>query len=115
MESRLAMRLRTLIELLAALILTFAALVAISKMARATGMKVENTFARATIGEAKTGAVYMTLNNVGSEPDRLRSVATHAARRAVEIDPPYSDARREPLADLGEYSELRRQISTSSV
>jgi len=82
MDSRLAMRLRTLIELLAALILTFAALVAISKMARATGMKVENTFARATIGEAKTGAVYMTLNNVGSEPERFRSAAMDAARRA---------------------------------
>jgi len=57
------MRLRTLIELLVALMLTFAAVVAISKMARATGMKVETACARATIGEAKTGTVYMTLNN----------------------------------------------------
>ena len=55
-ESRPTMRLRTLIELLAALILTFAALVAISKMAGATGIK-------------------------------------------AGIDPPYSDARREALAD----------------
>jgi len=92
MESRLAMRLRTLIELLAALLLTLAALVAIAEMARATGMKVENAFARATIGRAKAGAVYMTLNIVGSEPDRLRSAATDAARRTAEIDPPYSDA-----------------------
>jgi len=81
MESRLAMRLRTLIELLAALILTFAALVAISRMARATGMMVENTFARTTIGEAKTGAVYMKLNTAGSEPNRFRSAAMDAARR----------------------------------
>ena len=57
------MRLRTLIELLAALILTFAALIAISKMPRATGLKVENACTRATIGEAKTNAVCMTLNN----------------------------------------------------
>lgn len=48
------MRLRTLIELLAALILTFAALIAISKMPRAASLKVENACTRATIGEAKT-------------------------------------------------------------
>ncbi len=57
----IAMRLKTLIELLVALTLTFAAVVAISKMARATCMKVETAHAYATIGEAKTGAVYMTL------------------------------------------------------
>ena len=55
MESRLAMRLRTQIELLAALILTLAALVAISKVAKATAMEVENAYGCATIGEAKTG------------------------------------------------------------
>lgn len=53
------MRLRTLIELLVALTLTFAAVAAISKMARATGMKVETPYARAIIGEAKIGAVWM--------------------------------------------------------
>ena len=83
MESRIAMRLRTQIELLAALILTLAALVAISKMAKATGMPVENAAARATIGEAKTGAVYLTLNNAESEADRLRPAATDAARHAA--------------------------------
>jgi copper(I)-binding protein len=77
------MRLRTLIELLVALTLTFAAIVAISKMARATCIKVETTYAYAAIGEAKTGAVYMTLNNVGSEADRARFAATDAARRAA--------------------------------
>jgi copper(I)-binding protein len=77
MGSELAMRLRTLIELLAALILTFAALFAVSEMARTTGLKLDNAFARATIVEAKTGAVYMTLNDVGSEPDRLGCTATN--------------------------------------
>jgi copper(I)-binding protein len=77
------MRLRTLIELLVALTLTFAAVVAISKMARATSMKVETAHAHATVGEAKTGAVYMTLNNVGSEPDRACSPATDAAQRTA--------------------------------
>lgn len=77
------MRLRTLIELLVALMLTFAAVVAISKMARANCMKVETVCARATIGEAKTGTVYMTLNYVGSDPDGPRSAAADAARRAA--------------------------------
>lgn len=78
MGSDLTMRLRTLIELLAALILTFAALFAVSEMARTTGMKVNNVYARAAIVEAKTG-VYLTLNNVGSEPDRFGCAATDAA------------------------------------
>jgi copper(I)-binding protein len=71
------MRLRTLIELLAALILTFAALIAISKMPKATGLKVENACTRATIGEAKTNAVCMTLN---VPPQRT-------LHREAEIDP----------------------------
>jgi copper(I)-binding protein len=87
MGSDPAMRLRTLIELLAALILTFAALAAVSKMARTTGMNVENTYAR-----ANTGAVYLTLNDAESEPNRLCCTATDAARCAAGIDSPYSDA-----------------------
>ena len=55
MDSSFAMRLRTQIELLAALILTLAALVAISKVAKATGMNVESAYGCAVIGEAKTG------------------------------------------------------------
>ena len=82
------MRLRTLIELLAALILTIAALVAVSKMARTTGMKVENAYAIATMGEVKTGFVYLMLNNLESEPARLCCAATHAAG----IDARYSAA-----------------------
>jgi hypothetical protein len=91
MGSDLAMRLRTLIELRGALILTFAALAAFPKMARTTGMKVDNVYARATIVEAKTRA-YLTLNNVGSGPDRFGCVATDAARCAAGIDSPYSGA-----------------------
>jgi copper(I)-binding protein len=92
MGSELAMRLRTLIELLVALILTFAALFAVSKMARTTGMKVDNAYARAAIAETKTGAVFMTLNDVGGEPNRLGCAATNADRCASGIDSPYSEA-----------------------
>ena len=81
------MRLRTLIELLAALILTFAALFAVSKMARTTGLKVDNAYAR-----MNTGAVYLTLNDAGSKFDRLGCTATNTYRCAAGIDSPYSDA-----------------------
>ena len=87
MGSELAMRLRTLIELLVALVLTFAALFAVSKMARTTGMKVENAYVR-----ANTGAAYLMMNNVGSELDRLGCAATNAALCAAGIDSPYSEA-----------------------
>lgn len=76
------MRLRTLIELLAALLLTCAAAIAISQMAKASGIKVENAYARASIGMVRTGAVYLTLKNEADEPDRLRKVSTDVARRA---------------------------------
>jgi copper(I)-binding protein len=97
------MRLRTLIELLAALILTFAALFAVSKMARTTGLKVDNAYARATIVESKTGAVYMTLNDAGSELNGLGCTATNIARCAAGFDSPYSDMT-DPL-ELSQYSE----------
>ncbi|HEY7747926.1 MAG TPA: copper chaperone PCu(A)C [Aestuariivirgaceae bacterium] len=76
------MRLRTFIEVLLALILTFAAVVAISRMAKASGITVANAFARASLAGAGAGAVYLTLRNDGPEPDRLRSVAAAGAGRA---------------------------------
>jgi periplasmic copper chaperone A len=76
------MRLRTLIELAAALLLTFAALVAISQMARAQAIRVESAYARASIGGSGTGAVYLTLTNAGASADRLRAAATDVAERS---------------------------------
>jgi copper(I)-binding protein len=76
------MRLRTLIELAAALLLTFAALLAISQMARAESIRIEGAYARATPGMAKTGAVYLTVTNNGSSPDRLRGATTMVAEHA---------------------------------
>ena len=76
------MRLRTLIELAAALLLTFAALLAISQMARAGSLRIEGAYARATLGMAKTGAVYLTVTNDGSSPDRLRGANTAVAEHA---------------------------------
>jgi periplasmic copper chaperone A len=76
------MRLRTVIELAAALLLTFAALVAISQMARAGSLRIEEAYARATIGIAKTGAVYLSVVNDGSSPERLRGATTAVAEHA---------------------------------
>lgn len=76
------MRLRTVIELAAALLLTFAALAAISQMVRAGSLRIEDAYARATIGMAKTGAVYLTVSNDGSSPERLRRATTAVAEHA---------------------------------
>ena len=77
------MRLRTLIELLAALLLTFAAVLAISQMAKAGGIEIHEPYARATIGSAKTGVVYLRLVNRTAAGDRLRAVSTEVADHAA--------------------------------
>jgi copper(I)-binding protein len=80
--SAVLMRLRTVIELLAALILTFAAIAAISQMAKASGIRVDGAYARASLGAGGAGAIYLTLRNEGSDPDRLRSASADVAGRA---------------------------------
>lgn len=108
------MRLRTLIELLAALILTFAALAAFPKMARTTGMKADNAYARATIVEAKRG-VYLRLNTL--EAKRTGLVAMQQTLPDAQLGLIHhilmSDAN--PPLRIGWYPELRRQSSTGSV
>jgi len=47
-----------------------------------SGIAVENAWARATPGGARTGAVYLTLANHGADADRLVGVATPVADRA---------------------------------
>ena len=46
-------------------------------------LTIEQPWARASIGQAKTGAAYLTLNNGGDGIDRLLSVATPAAKHAA--------------------------------
>jgi copper(I)-binding protein len=75
------MRLRILIELAAALLLTFGAFLAISLMARAADLRIEGAYARPSIGVATTGAAYLTVTNHGSTPDRLREVVSEVAKR----------------------------------
>lgn len=47
-----------------------------------SGIQIDHAWARATPGGAKTGAVYLTIINTGSAPERLLTVTTPAAEHA---------------------------------
>jgi periplasmic copper chaperone A len=72
---------RLLLQLAAALSLTVASILATAARAQDEGIEVRDAFARATIGEATSGAVYLTIVNHASGPDRLMSASTRAAAR----------------------------------
>lgn len=50
---------------------------------RVGGIEVIQSWARASAGAGKTGAVYLTLLNRGRDADRLVAVATPVARKAA--------------------------------
>ena len=74
---------RVLLQLAAALSLTVASILAIASAARAQdgGIEVREVFSRATIGQATSGVVYLTIVNHASAPDRLMSASTPVAAR----------------------------------
>ncbi len=55
------------------------ALTAATALAQQAPIRVETAWARASAGEAKNGAAYMTLHNLGAGPDKLLSVASPVA------------------------------------
>jgi copper(I)-binding protein len=63
-------------------VLSAVALMAIPAFADSSGIKVDQAWGRATPGNAKTGALYLTITNTGSTPDTLESVSTPAADKA---------------------------------
>lgn len=75
---------RLLLQLAVALGLTLASLLAIAAAARAEsdGIEVRQPFARASIGQATSGVVYLRLVNHAATPDRLTGATTAAAARA---------------------------------
>lgn len=75
---------RLLLQLAAAMGLTVASLLAIAAATRAVaeGIEVRQPFARASIGQATSGVVYLRLVNHASAPDRLTAATTAAAARA---------------------------------
>eukprot|EP01030_Chromulinospumella_sphaerica_P026901 gene26901-27128_t len=74
---------RTLIDFLAAISLTLAAILALASGADASGVMVTKAYARASASAASTsGAAYVSLMNHGAGADRLLSVSTPAAKTA---------------------------------
>lgn len=59
-------------------------LAAVPTLAQQGPIRVETAWARASAGEAKNGAAYMTLHNVGTGPDKLLSASSSAAGK-VEL------------------------------
>jgi periplasmic copper chaperone A len=60
-----------------------AVLIAVPAWADSRGIKVDQVWARATPGAAKTGAIYLTVTNTGTTPDTLEgAVSTPVAEHA---------------------------------
>ncbi|MBL8832482.1 MAG: copper chaperone PCu(A)C [Rhodospirillales bacterium] len=56
----------------------------VAAMAQQGPIRVETAWARASAGEAKNGAAYLTLHNTGTAPDKLLSAASPVAGK-VEL------------------------------
>ena len=75
---------RIILEFAFATGLTIAAVVAVVIAAHAGDMMVSGAFARASATPtAKAGAVYFTIHNEATTPDKLTGVATDAAQSAM--------------------------------
>jgi hypothetical protein len=74
---------KLVLEFFAATALTLGAILALTPGVLANDVMVKGAFARASaFSTAKSGAVYMTLTNQSSAPDRLLEVTTDAAMNA---------------------------------
>lgn len=74
---------RIALEIAFATLLTIGAAVSLAAAAMASDVMVMNAYARASAtASAKSGAVYLTIMNHGSEADRLIGVSTGVARLA---------------------------------
>lgn len=74
---------RIALEIAVATLLTLGAAVSLAAAAMASDVMVMNAYARASAtSAAKSGAVYLTIMNHGSEPDRLVGVSSDIARMA---------------------------------
>ncbi len=71
---------KLLVTLTALLTLTFSCL-ATAKDYKAGDVMVKQPWARATLGQVKNGASFLTLHNMGAEDDKLVAAAGTAAKR----------------------------------
>jgi copper(I)-binding protein len=79
------MKMRILFPMLLAIALTTAALISFTWNARGAppGIVLTKAWARATPPGATTGAVYLSLENQGSTPDRIVTITSPAAGSAM--------------------------------
>ena len=83
---------RIVLEIAVATLLTLGAVVSLAAAAMASDVMVMNAYARASATPAaKSGAVYLTIMNHGTEPDRLIGVSVGCC----EDGPSPSDDRGE--------------------
>ncbi len=62
-----------------------AILLAAPAWADSSGIKVDQVWARATPGNAKSGAIYLTVTNTGTTPDTLEGVASTPAAEHADL------------------------------
>jgi periplasmic copper chaperone A len=60
-------------------------LAAAPAFADSSGIKVTQVWARATPGNAKTGAIYLTITNTGTTPDTLEGKASSPAAEHTDV------------------------------
>lgn len=70
-------------QVVVALALSLGAVFAYSVNVHAGNMRIEDAFAPASIGAAKSGAVYFKVVNESGKADKLIAVSTPAARKAM--------------------------------
>jgi hypothetical protein len=62
-----------------------AVLLAAPAWADSSGIKVDQVWARATPGNAKSGAIYLTVTNTGTTPDTLEGVVSTPAAEHADL------------------------------
>jgi copper(I)-binding protein len=80
-EKEITMMLRHSVAIAAAALL----LTAGAAFADSSGIQVTQVWARATPGNAQTGAIYLTITNAGTTPDTLEGTASTPAADHAEI------------------------------
>jgi copper(I)-binding protein len=73
------------IAAVAVLIAAPPALIAVPARADSSGIKVDQVWARATPGAAKTAAIYLTITNTGTTPDTLEGAASTPAAEHADL------------------------------
>ncbi len=74
---------KIVLQVVVALALSLGAVLAYSVNVQAGNMRFEGAFAPASLGAAKSGAIYLKIINASDSGDKLVAVSTPAARKAM--------------------------------